>query len=309
MTVRRPSPVVRAALLVAAVVAAGFALGLYAGRRPASDDRGSPPVQQVLRAGDVRVTMSRDWKRTSAAARPIPGLDVARAQTLAAPYSRVVVAQSAPGGPSLLPARLLRALGGAPPPPTVVRSGRLSAWRYALTLGRGPGRQADVDAIPTTDGVVLVACVGPIGEVRQMDCDAALRTVHIEGARPLPVGPEAGFLSGLRRVVARLSAARRAGRERLAAATDPAARVRAAGQIATAYDAAAGRLGRLVARAGDGRRTVALLRRLRDEHVGLANAAALGDSLGATFAVGLIRADEKALEAQLARRRDEMAAA
>jgi hypothetical protein len=293
---RAPLTPVRSAVVIAAVALLGGVLGyLTAGGRAPQAVSVSPGETVAVR--DVRLALPDGWATQGAA--PPRALALPGARTLTGTFTDVVVAQAPAGGTSLLPARLLRSL--RPPPPSPITAGGLTAWSYALALpGRG-APEAEVDAVPTTRGVVLLACIGPPSTVRAADCESGLRALRLVGARPLPPGPDAALLSTLPGVVSELSAARTASRERLAAGATPDARARAARELQSAYGRAAGALAPVAAGTADAVATLSVLRRLAARHAVLAGATAAQYAAGATTAVAAIRTDERALERLLGR--------
>ena len=146
-----------------------------------------------------------------------------------------------PDDPSLLPGPMLLAAGGTPSPELSRTSGR-AAWSYYLR-GRRARTRISVLVLPTTGGVVTVACTADEGYAFPvaLDCEEALTSLQLTAA-PLPPAPETAVRIVAPRTIARLDDVRKAARRVLASTRSPRRRAAAARRIASAYAAAARRL-------------------------------------------------------------------
>jgi hypothetical protein len=125
-----------------------------------------------------------------------------------------------------------------------VRLGALQAYRYADLQPRGYDRAVNVYAVPTTAGVVTVACLGAPAE-RQL-CDSAASGLRLRGGvHAFPLGARAAFAAALGRVFTQLDAARSKPLARWRAAHTRATEASAASALAGAYDRARAKVARL----------------------------------------------------------------
>jgi hypothetical protein len=247
----------------------------------------------MLRVGVARLPLPAGWKplRRSPLAE-LPGAASARA-----PYFDVAIDVRMPDDPSLLPGPMLPAAGGTPSPELRRRGGH-AAWSYDL-----PGRRAwtriSVLALPTTGGVVTVACTADESYAFHvaLDCEEALASLQLAAA-PLPPAPETAVRIVAPRTIARLDDVRKAARRALASTRSPRRRAAAARRIAAAYGAAARRLAPLAR--GAARPLPRALAALARDHRALAVASARRDAPAARRAGRAINRGERGLASQLA---------
>jgi len=287
---RRPRAAVLLLLAAALNAGAGIALGIAL----TPDDTAEPPAAApakptTLAAGDLRLRLPQGW-RPLAVAPAVPGFGTG---TLAArgPRTDVAVTVLAPQGPSLLPAALVDDAGGIVPHPDTVRVAGREALRYA-SLANG---DMDVYAVPTTSGVVTIACIAKTSAALLHGCDAALDGVDPGRAAPIPADDRAAFAIGLPAVVAGLNRARAGGRSALARQSTARGRARVSNRLAGAYRDAARRLSPLAGENADTTAIVGLLDRLGTEHRALAVASFRRRPGAARRAGARIRASETRL--------------
>ena len=266
--------VLSTALAAAAGVAVGAALvgddPAPRAARAAPTPTPEPAPRVGLARGPVRLPLPAGWeplRRHST----LPGFTAATAVQGAS--STVALDLRAPEHPSLLPAAAVRRYAAGAPKPEPRRLGARRVWGYVLP-GEAGGRRAVALALPTTRGVVTIACETEPAELRLglRECTDAMSAVHLDGAAALRAAPEAAVRIVLPVTIARLNAERRAGRRSLAATRSPALRRAAALRVARAYDRAAGRLRPLAA--GRARRLVATLGALMRKYRNLGAASA-----------------------------------
>ena len=108
----------------------------------------------TLSAGDLRLTLPQAWRPLSTPP-AVAGLESAN---LAArgPRADIAVTVLPPEGPTLLPKALVDEAGGIVPSPVSLQIDGRDALRYTGLSNGG----MDVYAVPTTSGVVTIACVG-----------------------------------------------------------------------------------------------------------------------------------------------------
>lgn len=289
----------RAGLLVAGVVAAGVAAVAGITAAGGFSDPEAPGPERVA-AGDGTVEVPAGWAHAEGGS--IPGMEVSDAVS-AFPQGAdggLAAGRIAGSGPTLLPAAYRARLDGPVPDPQTVRLGALEAYRYE---GLPSGRGADdlvLFVVPTTAGVQAVACTPGARPVILSDCEAAAASLVLDGATPVPVGPQPAFAARLQTVLGRLERRREVRRARLAEATTAAEQAAAAGELAAAHRAAAAGLG-----AGDVGPQVTLLRRRLVESLrgagtaydDLAAAAAEVDAARYAQAVSAVEAAEARIRA------------
>jgi hypothetical protein len=136
---------------------------------------------------------------------------------------------------TLLPTGLLQAAGAVPKNREAVKVGpdEVEAYRYRDVKLEGLDKPVTLYAIPTTQGVVTVACVPSTAS-----CDGVANTLELNG-EAFPVGPSedyakkvSGVLGALNAKVAKASAA-------LGKAKTPAAQAKATANLRDAYRKAA----------------------------------------------------------------------
>ena len=283
---------VPALLLVATVAAAAEGWATAVALVPREPPPPAPP-DLVLRVGFARLTLPAGWERLRRPA--IPSLR--RAASARGAYSDLVLDVRSPEDASLIPRPLLGPIG-APPRPSLYSSGGRVAWSYKLSGPRARTRTTAF-AMPTTRGVVTVACVADESFAMYTDpeCEDALAGLELSGAAPLRPAPETAARMVAGPTIARLDHVRAAARRALATTRSPALRARAARRIAAAY-AAAGRRLRPLARGAAAPLPRALAALARD-HRSLAAAIAGRDAGSAAGAGHAIERRERQLAARL----------
>jgi hypothetical protein len=279
------APLVAATLLAGA---AGAVLGIVV-----APDRSEPTVQEPpqprigLRSGVARLPLPAGWeplgRRSS-----LPGFEQATA--VRGRHGEVALDIRAPEDPSLLPAHVTAEMDGLPDPQPR-KLGARTLWRYDLP---GPGLVAL--ALPTTGGVVTLACEG--GAAAAADCERAASTVWLDGASALVPTPEAAAAIVLPGTFTQLNRRRAVERRRLAATPSPVRRSESARRLATAYAQAAATL-RPVA-AGDAVGITRTLDALAQSHRALAKASRRRAARAASRTGARIDRGERRLAAQLA---------
>jgi hypothetical protein len=288
------------ALVVLAVLAAlaGALLGVLA--HPGHSD---PAATPTVSAGDVVLTVPSSWVRDVGGPQ-LAGLDGPGTVSLDTGASRMSVGEVPPGGPSLLPAAMTRNLAAPLPAPVAVRAGTVTAYGYVGLAQRRPRTWFDVYAVPTTGGVVTLACgvrardnvlLGLAAE----DCQEALLSLRLTRGRALAPGPTTAFMLTIPRVIDRLAATRAAGRAELAATKGPVARSRAASSVSRAYAGARRALAPMSSGTADEVATLDHLAALAGAYGALAAAAAHSDASAFRTSSLAIRRSERALERAL----------
>ncbi len=219
-------------LLVAAAVA-----GVLVGGSGASGPAG-PAFTSSASVGPLELAFPAGWQRLQTPPQ-IPGLRFANPLVLAPPAppsARLDAGTVAATGPTLLPAAFLALLPTPPPPGAPVRIGSLEALRYSGLSPRGLAGPLTVYVVPTTQGVLTLACAPAAFAAA---CDRVVATAKLVGASAFPLGPSPAFAGQLKAALARLAAARRTGEAHLSAAGTAAAQAAADRELAAGYARAA----------------------------------------------------------------------
>jgi hypothetical protein len=226
---------------VAAVVAIAAAIvGFLAG---GSGGGGSdvPENNSSASSGPVALTFPNTWQQGGGPA-PIPGYKFENAISLEPKAGTAGGSLSAgtvnANTPTLLPEAFLSALGGAPPKADAVQLGDLQAYRYKDLQPKGYPNQLNIYAVPTTAGVVTVACssAGAQAPTFENDCERVASTLTLSGdAKAFPLGVPKAYVDGLNAALEKLQTQRKAALSKLKSAKTPAAQASASRQAAAAY--------------------------------------------------------------------------
>jgi hypothetical protein len=259
-----------AAALIALVAATA---GWLISDRIAADPPPAPraaAADHVLRAGPVGLRVSALWTPTR---RPpaVPGLAGAPAWN---PYVGVTTTVSA----ALLPARDATLLppalthSGTLPTPDTARIGGVLARAYrGLRTG---GAVLDVYAVPTTRGIVTLACrTGDASAEAPAWCLNGLEQVAVANGRPLRPTPDTAYRLGAPAILRPLDRARVRERRSLRAARHYTGQARVAQALSADYAGAARRLAPLAPATGAAAAVPGALRSAAAAYHGLARAA------------------------------------
>jgi hypothetical protein len=285
----------RLAVATAIAGATGALLGIALAPEGTNAPRAVAPEPRIgLASGVARLVLPAGWeplRRRST----LPGL--ADATAVRGVHVEAALDIRAPEDASLLPAAL--ATAQTLPAPRPRRLDARIAWRYDVA-GATPGTRLVALALPTTGGVVTIACAAPAAALERAagECEQAVRAVRLEKAWALVPGPETAAVIVLPHAIAQLNRRRTSERSRLAATQSPVRRSAAARRLGAAYAATAERLRPLAA--GDALRVTAKLAALAREHRALASASLLRDAGAARRAGATIQRDERRLDALLA---------
>ncbi|MGI8631974.1 MAG: protein kinase [Solirubrobacterales bacterium] len=231
----RPGPALLAAAVVGLAVVA-FCAGLL------SSGGGDRAV-----AGPLSVLPPDGWS-VSPPVTPIPGLDEAEAAAITEPgngATRVTFGLTDAEGPTLLSARLRRAVRGGVGEPERVLLGDLQALRYDSLNLAGRRRDFQLYVVPTLEGVATISCGTLRTDTEIVTCETVAASLLLDGPRALEVGARPAYAADLSEVIAALDARRRSRLERLRDAEDRAQRASSAQQLGGAYGAAANAMGRI----------------------------------------------------------------
>ncbi len=239
-------------LIVAAVLAlvAGLLLG-------GSSGGSGTAFTDSASAGSVELSLPSSWQRLGSAP-AVPGLTVSQPLALStgsaagasSTYSassgqRLLVGEVDASGPSLLPAAFTAALNGKLPRPEPVRLGTYQAYRYSGVSVHGLATPLTLYTVPTTGGVVTIACLGSSAAAVGSQCAQIAATLKLSGTTAFGLAPSPQYASALGSTLGTLQSAVNTGTARLRTASSAAAQAAAATQLAAAYTTASRALGRL----------------------------------------------------------------
>ena len=232
-----------AGALLAALVAAGFAVG-SALSDDSSAQSSSSPSERTLASAGVKAKAPAGWTEATS---PIRGLGDGTAAVAAGgnPKRGAFVAGSATGSwPTYLSAALLRSL---PATSTLVRRRDIvelsgtQAYRYRRVRMRD-GRLLTVFVAPRNPKGQVVACVGPGASSLMRTCEKAMASATIRAGKAWALPPARDVARSLRRTIAPLNRARSSGAADLRAADTPSAQATAASAVTAAYRTAERRI-------------------------------------------------------------------
>lgn len=236
----------RRGLLAAAAIAVIIAALVGWALRAASTSQPPPPVAQPLsaKAGPVAVTVDGAW----ATARSVPGVSGLDPKATAAftpasglrAYAFVTLAPV--GDTSLLPAPVRALMPDTLPKPRPTELLGMPAWHYTEQQIAGD-RTIEVTVVPSTAGVLAVACIAPRESwVAALGCAGGVRQLSLRDGAWLEPGPDLAAQARLPATVAALDARRVPLRKQLQAANTRGAQARFARRLSRAYAAAAATL-------------------------------------------------------------------
>jgi serine/threonine protein kinase len=300
-----------AALLILAVGAAIVAGGGSGGSGGGSGGASPTPTAAAprpLTASGIGLDYPATYQPTEAGPDALPGTKadwpIALAPAGGPAGTRVLAGRLPSEGPSLLPKDLLRALPGDPPAPTAVRVGKVDAYRYAGLAPRGSDDRADVYVVPTSAGVVTLACVAPASAPAAFasDCERIVESLAISDGDVYPLGPDRAFAKRLNGAMTTLNGRRATLRKRLRGEDRAAGQSRDATDLARAFTTAAGSVAAGKASpavAPDRAAIVKAMRRTATQYRALAHAAGRDDRRAYNRARTGVRRAEAAVRSAL----------
>jgi hypothetical protein len=226
------------ALAVAVVVVAamvGWRAGFAATSPPPAVSGGS----RAVRFGPAHLTVPSTWTPVRPARAGVPRFDpsLTRAFAISPGLSgHAFVTLAAPADRSLIPFSLRRALEEAlgTPTPTVLAGHR--AWSYERLAMRRRDAVMDVSVVPSSAGVLAVACVGSrVVFVAVAGCEQDIRRISMRGAHMFAPSPELAFRLQVGAALDRLKQLRARGDTALRAAGSRRDQSRALRAVEAAY--------------------------------------------------------------------------
>jgi hypothetical protein len=291
MRLPRPRTVATLAAATAGGIAIAVPAGIGAAAIVAPDGQPRAPATRVVHAGSALLTVPSEWDRAT----PFPGLKPDRTAVLAPsgglPARAVITFGPADHG-SLLPADLRAVVD----PPLLQPRKATLAGRPAVTYRaiRAHGMLLDVTVLPSTAGMLAVACAAPADSgYDRSECASSIASVSVPGATELAPSPAIPLASRLPAAIERLDRATVAGRAALRDAHTPTAQARAADRLADRHATAADSL--RSAFGGASRPVAAALDRTASGYEALTAAALEGSAVGFAEARGDVRLAEAGL--------------
>jgi hypothetical protein len=291
----------------AAGVAAGLAcvlvaalLGWLGGRAVTSPVPAPASGSRTVRLGPVEVVVPGTWAAVQPSRTGVTGLPprgtLAFAITSGLPaYALVTLAT--PADRRLIPSSLLRTLRESPGVPSSVMLAGHRAWAYRSVATLRGSQAMDVVVVPTSAGILSVACVGPRSVlIATAGCENDVERISLAAGRALTPTRALGFRLQVGAALVGLQRARTRGDRALRAAPTRSAQARAMTDMGNAYAAVAAGLTPFVPVGGSRAGLVAALR----EGARAYRAAAAAARAGAPRAYGAERAAVSAAEARFA---------
>jgi hypothetical protein len=227
----------RRMFMVVGLIALAVLVGVTAFRGQSEDPSGVPDRPRSVRSGALTLSPLEGWGETTSIPR-LEGLDFHKPVVLRERTSgtRLVAGLLPATSRMLLPTEFVRQLRVPPARPETVKVGPgVDAYYFAgLTLAKGGGL-VDVYVLPTTAGIVTVACLSDQGlAAPHYDCWRNAATLQVRGGRALRLGPDTAFRQRLPGAVAALDDAREQARAGLATQV-PAQQAAAAARLGGAF--------------------------------------------------------------------------
>jgi len=280
-------------MVVAATSGWGVARAL---RSPSRDAAGA---SRTVMIGLASLEVPASWTPIKLASAGIPGLDSTSTRAFKIEDGlgqRAFVTLAAPADRWLIPSSLrpeLRSPFGAPTPTFLAG---YPAWSYSSVSTTSPNVVMALTVLPTTAGVLAVACTSPSAAAAPNQCDQDVEQLVVSGATVLRPTPETAFRLAMSPVLTRLQDDRAAVEPKLIAAQDAGAQAQALQAFGEAYTAAARRLDPLAPRPGRAATLVASL----DGAARAYRAAGIAASSGAYGDYFVARAAVEAAESKVA---------
>ncbi len=239
---RKYLPVLAAAAVLALL--AGLLLG-------GSSGSSGTAFNDSASAGYVELSFPSSWQRLGSPP-TVPGLTISQPLALstgsaagassgysAASSQRLLAGEvAAASGPSLLPAAFTTTVNGTLPHPAPVKLGAYEAYRYSGLSVRGLASPLTLYTVPTTGGVVTIACLGSAAAASGSQCAQIAATLKLNGTTAFALSPSQQYASALGSTFGTLNSAVNRSGTRLRAASSAAAQAAAAAQLAAAYTTA-----------------------------------------------------------------------
>jgi hypothetical protein len=255
---------------------------------------------RTVTLGLARLKVPPTWTAIEPASAGIPGLESASTRAFRIDdglAQRAFVTLAPPADRWLIPSSLRPALRppfGAPIPAFLAG---YPAWSYSSVATAHPNVVMDLTVLPTTAGVLAVACTSRSVVAAPSECDQDVEQIFVSAARVLRPTADTAFRFAMSPVLARLQDHRAALEPKLNAARDAGAQALALQAFGKAYATAARGLDRFAPRVGRAPALVASLHKAARAY----RAAGMAASVGAFGDYFVARAAVTAAESQVAK--------
>jgi hypothetical protein len=245
-----PAPASRLPVRGIAIAAAVVVVALVGVLIGSSGSGGSGGATAKASAGDLTLKAPAAWERSDPPV-SIPQLSMTNPISMApvrpVDGEALVAGRVAAGGRLLLPEKFVNRLPAEPSNGDAVRLGKLQAYRYSALAPQGLRQRVTLFTVPLSGGVATVACLfGPkTPSSFRTACERAAGSLEVTSGKPYPVGLSPSYARALSATMAELNGAIKDGEASLSTAGTAAAQSSAAAALATAFDKAATRLGKL----------------------------------------------------------------
>jgi serine/threonine protein kinase len=294
---RFPVGAALAVLVGAAIIAGvvGFLVAPSSGGSPAKPE----PLAHTASAGPITFAVPASWRRVTPPTNPV-NLSGAVAYAAERPAGgTLVVGTAKTTGPSLLPDALVSDVGTLPTRQVVSLGSAGRFYRYLSLSPSSGGGPANVYAQPTTNGVVIAACLlDGAGSAFPGACERSIGSVHLSSGTALALGPSASFASALSGTIGKLNSSVGRDEAALRAANKPGDQASAANRLASAYRDAGAAIAKLTPPPGAASAVAALAAALKKTGSGygaVATAASHSNANGYNAARASISSDTGAI--------------
>jgi hypothetical protein len=204
---------------------------------------GDTPLSNSASNAAMTVSFPANWRRSSSP-RAMAALKLTEPIELVSnSKAELLIGGGTTRSPTLLPPNIRSVLSVSTRRENV-RLGDVTFYRYrALPLEESTNAMT-IYALPTTAGVLIGLCTQPqsIAFAAGSACERIIGSLRLTSAKPLALGPQAGYATELSKVLFELDGARARGEVQLAHAKTASMQALAAGQLAQAHEQAAGAL-------------------------------------------------------------------
>jgi hypothetical protein len=298
-SIPREAVVTVAALAFVCMIVAALA-GLGVGRALRSPSPTAAGASRTVTLGLARLQVPPTWTAIQPASASLPGFDSTSTRAFRIENGlaeQAFVTLAPPADRRLIPSSLRPALRppfGAPIPTSLAG---YSAWWYSSVATARPNVVMELTVLPTSAGVLAVACTSRSTVADPMDCDQEIAQISVSPAHVLRPTPGAAFRSAMPAVLTRLRDHRAALERELNAARDAGAQAQVLQALGKAYAAAARGLGFLAPHQGREAVLVASLHNAANAY----RAAGMAANIGAFGDYFVARAAVAAAESRVAK--------
>ncbi len=288
----------RAAAVVVLFALAGLCAGAAAGLLTRDDDKRPPRVDSPA----VAFARPAGWSETARPAQP-PGYRMTSTAGAVSGSRTIAAGQQRLREPTLIPVAFRTRIRDIPlGPGELVRVAGLEAQAHRDVVTLRSRERVTIFAVPTSAGIVTLACIAPPRTRVGPECDRAAATLEIRRGEPLALKPNERYGRSVDSVIGQLQPRRRSQRLKLAKARTRFDQEQATGALAAEFNAAARSVDRLrppavAIRAND--QIAAAMRRAAAAYGGMRKSALAFDQEGWERGKERVRAAEARVQGSL----------